>query len=183
MCTLLENFCPIQFLIYRTTHLDPQRLSSHQTQKDVVIIKSHCSHIPMQTLMRRNTQSSTIRSSLHRITIVPRIIMTLHRLVVTRYIRESTTHLVLDANSQTIARRATSGCVRVRNARVAFVAKEIAWTAAAAQLVRVRREGCGCGCGRGRRCGRRWTMSPRFGPGSGLRFGSGDHGRWVLWRA
>jgi hypothetical protein len=77
--------------------------------------------------------------------------MTLHRLIGTRPPSEAATHLVLDADSQSIARGAAAGCVRVRDARVAVGALEVARAAAAAELVWIGREGGRCG----RRCWRR----------------------------
>jgi hypothetical protein len=72
--------------------------------------------------MRRYTQPGTVRSALHRITIIPGIVMTHLTLIFASEVREPTTHLVFDADTQAVTSWATTRRVRVRDAGVVFVA-------------------------------------------------------------
>jgi hypothetical protein len=87
--------------------------------------------------MRRNTQPATIRPSIRRITIIPRIIMTHLSLIGTRKPCKSTTQFILDAYSQRVTRQAATRGVRVCDAYIASLALVQVYAESAADLMRV----------------------------------------------
>ena len=90
--------------------------------------------------MRPHAQSGTIPSTILRITVVPRIIITRLALIITSKSCEAAAHLVLDTDTQLIARRAArTRLVGVSDTSVAFGAAVSVCSTTAADLMRLGR--------------------------------------------
>jgi len=96
--------------------------------------------------MRPNTHTSTIRSTILRITAIPRQIVAYHVWIRTAEPRESTTHLLRHTDTRLIASRSAAVLVRVFDADLAGLAF---WVGNAAEAAAGLVGADGLGCGRG----------------------------------